>query len=498
LLVRFLIFLILLLLDLYTYKGLIGLVRNKSRKLIRVDFKQMRQEVLLDAGFIDISCPTVFHDWIYFSGPAGATQGLYRLNQKTRKTEFVFAHPHGINFLTTQGKDLFLSVYSSNGYRPAKVSFSSMHGKKINSIKPLTEPVTEVIERANGEFPVVWSDTLQTPVIKPYRKYSHLFRLHSWSPVFLNPDAYQISPGVVLMSQNDLSTLTCWGGYQYIKTDLSHNLVASVRYTGLYPTLEMDYSRKYRNPDPESDSKDSQTGKTPVAFQQNLRIGSSIPLTFTSGAWSRKIQPTLFFEQISYLQNRSSDLNHSVWMAGFSISSSILRRMSFRDLFPKWGVSMNFSYFKAFGKTRQGNNFIARMITYLPGFLPNSSLRILNSIRQLTFDQFDSSISDFPRGQVVLSTDQNYNLKVDYAFPVAYPDYHLTWLIYINRIKADLFFDAGTNTNYKNWFTSTGFDLTFNYHLLRVGLPLESGIRMMYFPTVRKIGAEFLFAFSVN
>lgn len=471
----------------------------QGRKLIRIDFKQMQQEVLLDAGFIDISCPAVFHDWIYFSGPAGATQGLYRLNLKTRKTEFVFGHPHGINFLTTQGQDLFLSVYSSNGYRPAKVSFASMHGKKINSIKPLIEPVTEVIERAKGEFPVVWSDSVQTPVIKPYRKFTHLLRLHSWSPVFLNPDAYQISPGVVLMSQNDLSTLTCWGGYQYIKTDLSHNLIASVRYTGLYPTLEVDYNRKYRSPDPESDSKDSQPAKFPVAFQQNLRIGSGIPLTFTSGAWSRKIKPTVFFEQISYLQDRNSDLNQSVWMAGFSISYSFLRKMSYRDLFPKWGASMNFSYYKAFCKTPHlENNFIARIITYMPGILPNSSLRILNSIRQLNFYELDSSISDFPRGQIVSYWGQSYNLKIDYAFPVAYPDYHLTWLIYINRIKADLFFDAGTSTYNINWFLSTGLDLTFNYHLLRVGVPLESGIRMMYFPVFRKIGAEFLFSFSVN
>ena len=139
-----------------------------------------------------------------------------------------------------------------------------------------------------------------------------------------------------------------------------------------------------------------------------------------------------------------------------------------------------------------------RIILYLPGLLPNSSLRILNSANSLTTDQLLFSVQDFPRGQVVYQANRMYNLKIDYAFPVSYPDYHLSWLIYINRIKANLFFDAGTGLPEKNWFLSTGFDLTFDYHLLRSGLALESGIRMLYFPVARKIGAEFLFAFSVN
>ncbi|TSA39264.1 MAG: hypothetical protein D4R64_00230 [Porphyromonadaceae bacterium] len=471
---------------------------SEGRKLIHIDFREMVQEILLDAGYTDIACPAAYGDWIYFSGPAGATQGLYRINSNTHITEIVFGHPHGINYLSTQDQNLFLSVYSANGYRPAKVAFGSLRGKTVYRIDPLIEPVTAIIQRAYGEFPVVYSDTIQTVAIKQYSKIGHLFKLHSWSPLFLNPDSYQISPGVVLMSQNDLSTLTCWAGYQYNKTDLSHNLLSSLRYTGLYPTLEMDYSRKYRNPDPESDSTGHRSGKFPGAYWQFLRFGSGIPLNFSSGAWSRKIQPTLFFEQVSYLLDRNSELNNSAWMAGLSFSSVFLRKTSYRDLFPKWGVSMNFSYFKAFSLVRRGNNMTGRIILYLPGLLPNSSLRILNSATFLTFDQYFNSIQDFPRGQVVYQARDRYNLKIDYAFPIAYPDYHLSWLIYIKRIKTDLFFDAGTQLYIKNWFISTGLDLTFDYHLVRSGIQLESGIRMMYFPTARKIGAEFLFAFSVN
>jgi hypothetical protein len=300
------------------------------------------------------------------------------------------------------------------------------------------------------------------------------------------------------MSQNDLSTLTCWAGYQYIKTDLSHNLVASARYTGSYPTIEINIGRKYRSPDILPGSAVDEPDRFLEPVQQNLRIGSSVPLIFSTGAWNRRVEPGLFYEQINYPNARRSVSDNALWMAGISLSCSILRKTSYRDLFPKWGLVANLSCFKAFSLSRRGNNITARTIVYLPGLLPNSSLRILNSIRQLSFNIFDYSIQDFPRGQVVLSSSQNYNLKIDYAFPVSYPDYHLSGLFYVNRIKANLFFDAGTNIYYPNWFLSTGIDLTFDYHILRVGVPLESGVRMIYFPMSRKIGAEFLFSFSVN
>jgi hypothetical protein len=471
---------------------------REGRKLIRADLSRMVGETILVAGMIDIACPAIQGDRIYFTGPAGATQGLFSIDRKSRKIRLVFAHPHGINYLNFNGQDLFLSAYSSSGYRPARISTTNLTGKPVTRVEPLNEPVTSIIQRAENEFPVVYSDTSRTFQVEPYRKVAHLLRLHSWSPIFLNPDKYMLSPGVVLMSQNDLSTLTCWGGYQWNKTDLSNNLLASVRYTGFYPSLEMNISRKYRNPAVSADSAGRHVFRFPSAYWQFLHFGATVPLDFSSGAWNRRMEPGLFFEKASDLLHRHDVINESAWMAGISFSASSLRKTSYRDLFPKWGMSMNFSYFKAFNTLHSGNNLAGRITAYLPGFLPNSSLRILNSAYILTFDQFYNSVQDFPRGQVVLNPRNRYNLKVDYAFPILYPDYHLSWLIYVNRIKADLFFDAGSSLDVVDWFMSTGLDLTFDYRLVRSGIRLESGIRLMYFPTTRKIGAELLYAFSVN
>lgn len=466
----------------------------EGRKLLILDLAQNQQRVILNAGMADITYPLVDGDQIYFAGPVGTTQGLYRIDRFSRVIQMVFGHRQGINYLSSNGYDLFFSVYSSNGYRPAKVSFNCLSGTLVSRIAQLEEPVTKTIQRAEGEFPIVYSDTIHQFVKEPYNKFSHLLRLHSWSPVFINPDSYQISPGMVMMSQNDLSTLTCWAGYQFNKPDLSHNMVASFRYTGLFPSLEMDFSRKYLNLARITD----RPGQDFIPYQQFIKIGAGLPLSFSSGAWYKKIEPSLFFQQIGYLQDRKTEFNRSAYMVGFSLSGAILRNTSYRDLFPRWGMSMNLSLFKAFTKTKRVNNMTSRIVLYLPGLLPNSSIRVLNSISMVGLHQFYSLIQDYPRGRFTLMSNYCYNFKFDYALPIAYPDYSLSWLIYIKRIKADLFFDAGTPLYEKNWFSSTGFDLTIDYHLLRIGILLESGIRAMYFPTVGKIGAEFLFSFSVK
>jgi len=471
---------------------------SSGKKLIRIDLEKGLQEVILDAGYSDIASPSVSGTWVYFSGPVGASQGLYRADVNSHRIEIVFAHPHGINYLTVQGTDMLLSVFSGNGYRPARISIASLNGQDVQRIEPLIEPVTSIIQRAQGEFPVKVSEAASPENIKPYRKSDHLFNLHSWSPIFLNPDSYQISPGMVLMSQNELSTMTCWGGYQYSKPDQSHNLIASLSYTGWYPTLDIDYNRKYWHTEGEMDSTGNQKWKFPLANRQHVHVASALPLSYSSGAWSRRIQPAIFFELANELSQRNEEFNGSTWMTGVSLYLSVLRKMSFRDLFPKWGLSVRMNAFKSFDQSGWANNMNGRVMLYLPGLLPNSSLRVLNSANLMKVDQFNNSIEDSPRGQVIFHSPRSYNFKVDYSFPVSYPDYHLSWLVYVKRIKADLFFDAGTLLDKVDWFLSTGLDVTLDYHLLRSGIFLESGIRMMYFPASRKVGAEFLFAFSIN
>ena len=468
-----------------------------GRKIVRVILNGQPPEVYFDGGQLDITCPVYHEDWLYFCGPSGTAQGLYRMNCRNGRTEHLFGHPHGVNYLSASGEDLLLSVYSADGYRPAFIPFAAMKGKQVTGIDPIDEPVTDIIQRGPEEFPI--DIEFRGDQFKParYSKAAHLLRFHSWSPVFVDPDAYRVSPGVVLMTQNDLGTLTGWTGYQWEKTDRTNNLVASLKYDGLYPSLKVDLNSKFFTADTGELVRDYPEGYR-HGYRQTARFGASLPLRLSSGAWSRAFEPGIFYAVEKFAYKGFPPLTtKTTSSAGVSLYASIVRNLSYRDLFPKWGFSFRGSWFRYFADGAKANNLTGRLMLYLPGMLPNSSLRILNSSNLISFGQ-NYSVQDFPRGQVIYNALSSYNLKIDYSLPVSYPDYHVSWLIYIKRIKANLFFDAGTPLEEINWFFSTGLDVTFDFNLLRMGIGMESGLRLMYFPTTRKPGIEFLYSFSVN
>jgi hypothetical protein len=416
----------------------------------------------------------------------------------TGRTEHLFGHPHGVNYLSASGSDLMMSVYSANGYRPARIPFQLLKGRPVKGIKAIDEPVTDIIQRGDGEFPIDFEYGKDEFSVQRYSKAANLFRLHSWSPLFVNPDAYQIGPGIVLMSQNDLGTLTGWAGYEWLKTDRTNNLLASLRYNGFYPALQLDLASKHF-----TGAGDLSAGLRPegysYGYRQSARLSTSLPLRFSSGAWSRSLEPGAFFETARTASPGVAPLtDRNARLAGLSLNASVVSNLSYRDLFPKWGISFRGSWFTYYRDDSRSKNLTSRLLIYLPGLLSNSSFRVLNSMNRISPIDYPDAVLDFPRGQIVRQAQSSYNLKLDYALPLSYPDYHLTWLIYIKRIKADLFFDAGTPVPEIKWFMSAGLDITFDYNLLRTGIDMESGFRLMYFPTTRKPGFEFLYSFAVN
>ena len=451
--------------------------------------------VLLEAGHEDISHPALIGDHIYFSGPIRSAQGMYRINLVTLQLEKVMEHRYGINFLTACDNELCFSVHTPQGYRPAVISPDQLHPVAVKRIQHLGDPVTGSIQRADGE--VLMSGELIRVELpgKPYTKVLHLLSFHSWAPLFLDPDSYKISPGMMVMSQNDLSTMTIHGGYQYHKPQQSHNLIAGFQYTGWLPVIEAKYLREYRAPD--TLVSEESTSRRLEFYNQSARARISFPLNYSGGVWTRRFTPALFL--INRFGKNTGDEHYPHWMAGLSVDLQVIRKLSFRDLFPRTGFALSGEVMKPLSANNSGNNLNARLLVYLPGGFANSSIRILNSVHMNSFGLFlEDPYADLPRGSSILSGDKYYAFKADYSMPLAYPEWSLSWLLYVKRLKTNLFFDGSCEWNNREWQFTTGLDLLADYYLLRIGVQLESGIRILWFPQENKFGAEFLYGFSIN
>ena len=465
-----------------------------GRRLVRIDRKTGIEEQVMDGGFAEISHPVYSNGHVYFIGPMGSTSGAYRMDMTNGAIEKALSHRYGINYLTSAGDRLYFSVHSPFGYRLAITPIDSIHAVPTPPVFGLQEPVTRVIARAKGEESIDFPEAPDTNTLsEPYRKAAHLFRFHSWAPAFIDTDSYRINPGVVIMSQNALSTLVAQVGYQYNKPQQSHSAVASFTYSGFLPVIDADFQREYRRPE----SDENGTNNPLKFYSQKSNVQLYVPLNFSSGIWSRRIIPALSL--LNNTRTIGDIIGQPSFAAGGSLQLTFLRKISYRDLYSALGFSMGINASRTINKAFRGWNLSARLMGYLPGGLRNSSLRILNSFTSLSYPMLvNNPYPDYPRGHQAKNQTRYYSFKADYSFPLAYPDWSLSWLLYIKRIRTNLFFDGGYFYQEREWLFTSGIDLLADFNLLRTGLDLESGIRVFYFPQSSSFGAEFLYGFKIN
>ena len=155
------------------------------------------------------------------------------------------------------------------------------------------------------------TDTLQyTP--RKYNKALHLFNFHSWLPLYfdylnptftLDPEHLPVSPGVSLISQNQLSTAVSQLGYEY--SDGYHLFHSGIKLKGRYPVLNLyfDYGG-------EPDVLIMDEADSVIALPNDLRFTAQtyVPLRFNTGKFLSIIQPQIDYNyrrDIQYVESES-------------------------------------------------------------------------------------------------------------------------------------------------------------------------------------------------
>jgi hypothetical protein len=198
-------------------------------------------------------------------------------------------------------------------------------------------------------------------------------------------------------------------------------------------------------------------------------------------------------------------------------------RFAYRDIFPRWGQSLDLIYsFAPFDKAIYGTELSLRASFYFPGLFPGNGLRIrFEKEKQAPVKfQFTSKVS-LPRGyNNIISRDLNL-IAADYAVPLLYPDLNIGSLVYIKRFRTSLFFDyarGSGNTyyagspeglrpvsfhDYAENFGSAGFELLADFHLFRIPYMISGGAQAAWIkgskePVIKVLLNIDLFGFAIN
>jgi hypothetical protein len=429
---------------------------------------------------------------VYYTSSLSGNDELYAVEIKSKKVFKITSSQLGNYFVNASPQGLVWSEFTANGYKLKQLDFSDIHATEI------TEPTLTTLV---PDFPVSHSnelhDILQSTVparqfsVSRYKQGSHLFHFHSWRPYYEDPDfTYSI------YSDNILNTFSTEIFYHYNSNERTSGAGANLIYGGFYPYISGGMEYTFNRPV-------TIGGKKAFLDELSTRIGLSIPFDFTRGK-------TLKFLTIGtdFAYNRQSfkgSFKDSLGNTGFSylrhyIAWSHYNQTSVQHIFPRLGYRLSAEDRHALNKY-SAYQLLANATLYLPGAMATHNIVFTASFqrvnpRDIVFaNRFAGS-----RGYNDYYFSQMWRVSGNYHFPICYPDFGIGNLVYLQRIRGNMFYD----------FTKVySVDRTASINLRSAGLelhfdtkwwneyPLSFGIRFSHLFDADLVGAASANVFEI-
>jgi hypothetical protein len=450
--------------------NIFAVLTGKGNAVFRFDPNTEEWKKLTDYQRTNIDALRVCDGQLVFESGYSGVSNIYALDTSSmlirRLTNSLYGSFAGT--LSQNGNALYLSDYSAGGYDIASIDTKHLNEETVGFDKPYKFKAAESLSDQESFNIDDHSFSDSGYVSKPYNTAANLFNFHSWFPFYLNLDEAtenfkfefnSFKPGIMLLSQNRLNTMTAQASYYYNDSQKAHHGFLSLKYSGWFPVLSFKMNvggQKYFY--------DNVYSYVPVSKNRvNLAFSAYLPFNLTKGYCVEGIQPFLNYKYDNGLTNRQYDYLYA------GIYYYKYRSLAHNDIFPRFGWQLWMSY--------AGNPLgdmsellVGKINLYFPGILHSHGLKISASVqRQLisgnTKYYFPDQYVDIARGYNYTSFLRErdlYTIKGNYSFPIAYPDFKAGSLAYVSRIRGNIFFDATKN------MTSYGLELMLDMHLFRI------------------------------
>ena len=415
------------------------------------------------------------------------------------------------------GQKLAYSEFSAAGYRIKTVPFSPEQWTvyRPESSDYYIKTFVGIAAQEGGDLlSAVPSQVFPT---KKFNRFSGLIQPHSLLPLIAPPVG-----GLRLLSDNTFSTLSAELGTYYNFNENRFSWEAGLTYAEQYPEISLNFRTAERSAPFFNFSQLPENQLIYTRYNENwterdLSVGLGLPLNLSRGSVATRVHAKAEWHHISIAtgdgffqtgNTRDTIALDSLNATGRRLFSALeapplddgnlqaialqlqfssFQRLAPQQLYPKWGIALLGNYRRTISRDgASGSTLYASADLYLPAPFRNHGIRIqglYQESRMLDNYRF-SNIFFFPRGYNSYTSDRVSRLGFNYAFPVAYPDLALGPLVFLKRIKANLFADMA-RMEFDFPFTgsrdlySSGAELTFDIRLLRL-LDVNLGVRYSY------------------
>ena len=474
--------------------------KGKSIAVLNIESEEIKY--LTPFSFIEISKPVINKNHIFFTGAYSGIDNIYAFNLKNNQIYQVTSVKFGAYDadISTDGEKMIFSNYTANGFEIVETNINQNEWIPLKNVNDNSIKLYEKLAKKEDvviDKKIIPDKKYET---KKYQKWKHLFNFHSWAPLSIDVNNTEIKPGVSLMSQNKLSTAFTTLGYEYDINEEAGKYYLNFSYQGWYPVIDVsfDYGKRKQF------YTDSLEKKNSFSWHEtNIKTGISLPLNLSKNKYFRRLQPKINLTQI-YLNMDDSSPFHFVQNSALSLDYSLLFynqiKSSYRDLYPKWGQILKLIFRNTpFQNNNKSSIYAIETYFYLPGFVKHNGFKLYGAYQNKIDGNYKFSDEiNYPRGYTQQNNEDLYSFSVNYKFSLYYPDFNIGSILYLKRIKTNLFFDyaIGENNNIYSYYKSTGIELSGDFHLLSFIAPMDFGVRAIYLPDTQSFEYEFLF--SVN
>ena len=475
---------------------------KNGKSIVVFNLKTQSVKTLLSPTFIEISNPVFANNYVLFNGSYSGIENIYAIDLKSNEVFQVTSAEYGASNadLSPDGKKIVYSNYSSYGYGLAEAVFSPSSWKRLSDIHDFSASLYKhLVAEESGFANLKVKDSIQYPS-QPYKKINHLFNFHSWAPAYINYREGEYGTGISFMSQNELSTVTTVVGYLYDMYENTGKVNANISWAAWYPVLDLNTSYGARA---------AYTGRdTLLRYNFNETIisgGATLPLIFSGGKYYKglnlKLHTTLY-NITNSTSPKDDKLEGTINTIDYSFYAYRYIKQSVKDLYPRWGQVVTAAFrHSPFGDNNLGSILSGGVRLFVPGIIKHHGIRIdVNKQINNHGDYAYSNQIAMPRGYLSVNDSILTCFAFNYKFPVVYPDISLGPVVYVKRIKANLFYDGGLGTTRgeRHKLQSTGVELTADLHVLRFIFPLDIGVRFGYRPIEKQYFTDFLFSVNLS
>jgi hypothetical protein len=466
----------------YGADKIISAVRNPDGQmsLAQTNINTGSTDYLVPFSYNVIGFPAIWNDTIYFSAShntedklfayAAKTKELYTLQSKIANEGLGYYQP------AVTGNRIAWTTFTANGFHVTETDKASLQWinieEKIFTAEPSSFRVT-AINKTNTD-PLAKVPQKQFKATR-YSKATGIINFHSIEP-YINDPEYSVT----LVSQNILNTLQSQLSFTYNRNEKFKKISFDAIYGVLFPYLSagIDYT---------IDRRSRYHGQRVYWNETEPGAGVSVPLNLSKGRLftSLNFGTRYVFNQSDY-QGRFKDtfgkVSYSYISNFFTFTNQVQKAR--QQIFPSFAQALTVSFKKAITRY-SGSQLVTSGNIYLPGVLSTHSI-VLNGAYSFKNKSGELNFSNgfpFSRGYTSENLYRMIKWGVNYHLPLLYPEKGMANIVYLLRLRTDLFYDQthvkdffSNGDNFKTDFRSVGTEIYFDTKWWNE-LPLTFGIR---------------------